>query len=94
MQFFFLLESRYTELLGHVYLNEMVIKLTVLLGCKVRNEKTQFKMLLVTNGLSLVAYNYKLFCEKNLLRSQQTQYLETITVANLTLFLNKQIKLK
>ena len=29
----------------------MVIKLTVLLGCKVRNGKTHFKILLVTNGL-------------------------------------------
>ena len=47
---FFPLESRDTGLSANVYLKEMVIKLTVLLGCKVRNEKTQFKMLLVTNG--------------------------------------------
>ena len=45
------MESRDTGLSANVNLNEMVIKLTVLLGCKVRNEKTQFKMLVVTNGL-------------------------------------------
>ena len=48
---FFFLESRDTGLSANVYLNEMVIKLSVLLGCKGKNEKkTHFKVLLVTNG--------------------------------------------
>ena len=43
--------SRDTGLSVNVCLNEMVLKLTVQLGCKVRNEKTQFKVLLGTNWL-------------------------------------------
>ena len=50
------MESRDTWLSANVCLNEMVIKLTVLFGCKVRNEEKKqfFKMLLVTNGLRLL----------------------------------------
>ena len=48
--FLVLLESRDTGLSvsPNVNLSEIVIKLTGLLGCKVRNEKRKFKMLLVT----------------------------------------------
>ena len=45
------MESRDTWPSATVYLNKIVIKLTVLLGGKVRNAKTYFKMRLVTNGL-------------------------------------------
>ena len=38
------MESRDTGLSANVNLNEMVIKLTVLLGCKGRKQKTHFKV--------------------------------------------------
>ena len=60
MQFFFL-ESRDTGLSANVYLKEMVIKLTVLLGCKGRNEKTHFKVLLVTNVPLSVENSHDIF---------------------------------
>ena len=56
MQFFELFSPWKAEIQGFLpmfYLNEMVIKLTVLLGCKSRNEKTHFKVLLVTNGFNI-----------------------------------------
>ena len=45
------MESRDTGLSANVYLNEMLIQLTVLLGYKVRNKKNAFKMHLVTTGM-------------------------------------------
>ena len=47
----FFMESRDTGLSANVYLNEMLIQLTVLLGYKVRNKKNAFKMYLVTTGM-------------------------------------------
>ena len=45
------MESRDTGLSANVYLNEMLIQLTVLLGYKVRTKKNAFKMHLVTTGM-------------------------------------------
>ena len=56
-KFFFFLESIDTGLSANVSMKEIVIKLTMLLGGIVRNEKTHFKMLLVTNVLRVLYIN-------------------------------------
>ena len=63
---FFLLKSRDTKLSARVYLNKMVIKLKVLLDCKVRNEKTQFKLRENTNRIIMLQANRLTFRSQDL----------------------------